>query len=68
VVKNILGQAEGAALFIWLLIIVKKRIITELWKAGSKSGSFGVEGRFWRNNGFVFGFESGSFLLDNGSR
>jgi hypothetical protein len=24
--------------------------------------------RFWRNNGFVFGFESGSFLLDKRSR
>jgi hypothetical protein len=31
-------------------------------------GSFGEEVRFWRNNGFVFGFESGSFLLDKGNR
>jgi hypothetical protein len=31
-------------------------------------GSFEVERRFWLNNGFVIGFESGSFLVDKRSR
>jgi hypothetical protein len=31
-------------------------------------GFVGGEGRFWRDNGFVFGFESGSFLVDKRGR
>jgi hypothetical protein len=58
--------------FLKLGLFVQKRVLSEKLqhfslsdlKGRSTLGSFGVEVHFWRNNGFVFGFESGSFLLD----
>jgi hypothetical protein len=47
---------------------IEEREKTGIGKRAGELGSFGGEVRFWRNNGFVFGFESGSFLVDNRSR